>query len=59
LGTISQFLVTNTNPVWAVGMAYASIALISIMGATAVVYVLRTGGQPEAPTEATAPTPRA
>src|SRR5689334_248576 len=57
LGTISQFLVTNTNPIWAVGMAYASIALISIMGAIAVIYVLRTGGQPEAPTEAAATTP--
>jgi hypothetical protein len=58
LATISQFLVTNTNPVWAVGMAYVSIALISIMGAIAVVYVLRTGGRPEVTTEVTATTPQ-
>jgi hypothetical protein len=51
LGTISQFLVTNTNPIWAVGVAYASVAAIAIMGAIAVVYVLRTGGQPEVSTD--------
>lgn len=45
--TISNFLVTATNPVWAVGMAYVSIALLSVMGAIAVGYTLRTGGNPE------------
>jgi hypothetical protein len=45
LGTISQFLVTNTNPIWAVGLAYVSVALLAIMGAIAVIYVLWTGGR--------------
>ena len=44
---ISNFLVTATNPIWAVGMAYVSIALLSILGAIAVGYTLRTGGNPE------------
>jgi len=57
LGTISQFLVTNTNPIWAVGAAYISIALISIMGAIAVIYVLATGGRPEVVAD-TATTPQ-
>jgi len=46
---ISNFLVTNTNPNWAVGIAYASIALLAIMGAVAAGYALRTGGRPEVP----------
>ncbi len=46
--TISNFLVTSTNPVWAVGMAYVSIALVAVMGAIAVAYTLRTGGRVEA-----------
>ncbi len=46
---ISNFLVTNTNPTWAVGMSYASIALLAIMGAIAAGYALRTGGRPEVP----------
>ena len=54
LGAISAFLVTNTNPLWAVGLAYASVALLAIMGAIAVIYVLRTGGRPEVTTEAAA-----
>lgn len=45
--TISQFLVTSTNPNWAVGIAYVSIALLAIMGAIAVGYTLRTGGRAE------------
>jgi hypothetical protein len=57
LGTISQFLVTNTNPIWAVGVAYVSIALIAIMGAVAVIYVLWTGGRPEVSAD-TAATPQ-
>ncbi len=47
LATMSNFLVTNTNTNWAVGMAYVSIALIAIMGAIAAIYALRTGGRPE------------
>jgi len=46
---ISNFLVTNTNPNWAVGMCYASVALLAIMGAIATGYALRTGGRPEVP----------
>jgi len=47
LTTMSNFLVTNTNTNWAVGVAYVSIALIAIMGAIAAIYALRTGGRPE------------
>src|SRR5947209_4998616 len=52
--TISNFLVTNTNTTWAIGIAYVSIALLAIMGAIATAYALRTGGRAEV-TEATAP----
>jgi hypothetical protein len=48
LGTISDFLVTNTNPFWAVGIAYISVAALAIMGAIAVGYTLRTGGRADA-----------
>ena len=44
---ISNFLVSNTNPNWAVAMAYISITLLAIMGAVATIYVVRTGGRPE------------
>ena len=47
LGAISNFLVTNTNPGWAVALAYVSIASLAIMGAIAAWYALRTGGRPE------------
>jgi hypothetical protein len=40
-------LVTNTNPGWAVGLAYVSIALLAVMGAIAAWYALRTGGRAE------------
>ena len=52
--SISNFLVTNTNTQWAVGIAYVSIALLAIMGAIATIYALRTGGRAEVP-EAEAP----
>lgn len=42
---ISNFLVTNTNSNWAVGIAYTSIILLAIMGAIATIYVVRTGGR--------------
>jgi hypothetical protein len=44
----SNFLVTTTNPNWAVGIGYASTALLAILGAVAAAYVLRTGGRAEA-----------
>jgi hypothetical protein len=47
--TISNFLVTNTNPNWAVGIAYVSVALLAIMGAIAAGYTLKTGGRAEVP----------
>jgi len=50
---ISNWLVTSTNPQWAIGITYVSIALIAIMGAIAAAYVLITGGRAEVP-EATA-----
>jgi hypothetical protein len=46
---VSTFLVTNTNPGWAVGIAYVSVALLAIMGAIAAGYTLRTGGRAEVP----------
>lgn len=47
--TISNFLVTNTNPTWAVGIGYVSIALLAVIGAIATGYTLKTGGLPEVP----------
>ncbi len=47
LAAISNFLVTNSNPGWAVALAYVSIALLAIMGAIAAAYTLRTGGLAE------------
>ena len=45
--TWSNMLVTSTNPFWAVGLAYVSVALMSILGAVAVGYTLMTGGRAE------------
>jgi len=47
IANIGQFLVTNTNPVWAVGVAYVSIGLLAVLGAIAVVFALRSGGRAE------------
>lgn len=47
LGTMSNFLVTSSNPSWAVGIGYVSIALLAIMGAAAAGYTLFTGGRAE------------
>src|SRR5579864_6709203 len=44
---LSNFLVTNTNPFWAVGMSYVSIGLLGVLGIVAAAYALRTGGRPE------------
>ncbi|HEV2237612.1 MAG TPA: hypothetical protein VGR57_13205 [Ktedonobacterales bacterium] len=51
--TVSNFLVTSTNPIWAVGLAYAAAALLAALGAYAVFYVLRTGGRAEEETQPT------
>ena len=47
MANISNFLVTSTNPNWAVGIGYVSIACLAIMGAVAVGFVLMTGGRAE------------
>ena len=47
--TLSNWLVTSTNPNWAVGIGYVTIALFAIMGAVATVYTLMTGGRAEVP----------
>jgi hypothetical protein len=47
LQNISNFLVTSTNPNWAVGIGYVSTALLAIFGAVAAGYALRTGGRAE------------
>lgn len=44
---VSNFLVTNTNPGWAVAMAYISVVLLAILGLVAAIYTLRTGGRAE------------
>lgn len=44
---ISNFLVTNTNTGWAIGIGYVSVVLLAIMGAIATAYALRTGGRAE------------
>lgn len=54
MGDVSKFLVTASNPNWAVGLSYVSIGLIAVMGAIAVGYTLRTGGQAEVPESAAA-----
>jgi hypothetical protein len=47
LKDISDFLVSSSNSSLAVAIGYVSIVLLAILGAVAVVYVLRTGGRPE------------
>jgi hypothetical protein len=51
LSNVSSWLVTSTNPFWAVGLAYVSIGLLAVMGAIAAGYTLITGGRPEPTTE--------
>jgi len=55
LATISSFLVTNSNPTWAVGIGYVSTALFAIMGAVAAGYTLITGGRAEVPETSSGP----
>jgi hypothetical protein len=45
LANVSNFLVTSTNPFWAVGLAYVSVGLLGLLGLIAVGYVLKTGGR--------------
>ena len=45
MASISAWMVTATNPIWAVGFSYVSIALLAIMGAYAAIYAIRTGGR--------------
>lgn len=45
LKDISDFLVTSSNPTWAMGITYVSMALLAILGAVAAAYTLRTGGR--------------
>jgi hypothetical protein len=45
--TLSNWMVTNTNPNWAVGIGYVTTALFAIMGAIATGYTLMTGGRAE------------
>src|SRR3989442_13473305 len=45
---VSMFLVTSSNPTWAVGIGYVAIALMAILGAMAAGYTLFTGGRAEA-----------
>jgi hypothetical protein len=44
---LSNFLVTNTNPGWAIGIVYVSVVSLAIMGLVATIYTLRTGGRAE------------
>jgi hypothetical protein len=53
--TISNFLVTNSNPNWAVGIGYVSTALFAVLGAVATGYTLITGGRAEVPETSSTP----
>lgn len=47
IANISAWMVTSSNPIWAVGFSYVSIGLIAVMGAIAAIYAIRTGGRAE------------
>lgn len=47
LADISNFLVTSSNHIWAVGLSYVSVGLLAVMGGVATWYALRTGGRAE------------
>lgn len=49
---LSHWLVTNSKPVTAVAFCYISSGLIGTLAIVAIVYSLRTGGQPEEPSAA-------
>jgi hypothetical protein len=48
LAGVSAFLVTNSNPTWAVSLGYVSVALLALLGAIAAGYTLKTGGRASA-----------
>jgi hypothetical protein len=48
MATISAFLVTKSNPTWAVGAGYVTVALLALLGAFAAGYALKTGGRADA-----------
>jgi hypothetical protein len=48
LTNVSAFLVTNSNPTWAVALGYVSVALLALLGAIAAGYTLKTGGRADA-----------
>lgn len=41
VGDVAAFLVTTTNPAWAIPLTYLSIAIVGVLGAIAVAYNLR------------------
>ena len=45
-GEVAAFLVTTTNPSWAIPLTYVSMAIVGALGAIAVVYNLRESGLP-------------
>ncbi|HEU0027699.1 MAG TPA: hypothetical protein VFQ25_11335 [Ktedonobacterales bacterium] len=47
LADIANWMVSTSNPTWALGFAYVSIGLLAVMGAIAAIYAIRTGGRPE------------
>lgn len=49
---LSHWLVTSSNPVTAVAFCYISSGLIGTLAIVAIVYSLRTGGQPDEPSAA-------
>ncbi|HEX7737332.1 MAG TPA: hypothetical protein VF458_20970 [Ktedonobacteraceae bacterium] len=47
LANVSTFLITSSNPTWAIALGYVSVALLAILGAIAAGYALKTGGRSE------------
>ncbi len=45
-GDVAAFLVTTTNPSWAIPLTYVSIAIVGVLGAIAVAYNLRESASP-------------
>lgn len=45
-GSLGSFLVTTTNPGWAIPLTYLSMAIVGALGAVAVIYNLRESALP-------------
>ncbi len=45
-GDVAAFLVTTTNPTWAIPLTYVSMAIVGLLGAVAVAYNLRESAVP-------------